>query len=579
MSLVLAILSFFSAVFLPGAILYKLFCKNFDINFEVSSFIVISFIFSLCFNFYLVYILVSFGIYTQNIIVNIFLIEILLFLICFYRQIKNGIEPSRALQSNDLAIKILFCVGVFISLYMLNNVFKADIFYGWDAVASWNRWGIEWANGNFVPNEGGYSQLYPMLLSLGYVASQKISSFQGIGVAIYWYFAFAGIVACIFLVNKDSIKSSIFGITISIVTYIVFFVLTNQFFIGYADMPVAMIILVSALCLLKVSSIEDNKEKDIYFYLILGAFAAGISTEIKQAGLFWCGVYIIGLFYLKRIYAKKIDFKIIWICIAIITIFSVPWIIIALYKKIYLNIDATSADYVMNKIFLGKGYLHRLLDACLAYKNITILFILSLFSLKLSNKIFGFFAIFGFLYFIFWGTHLSYDLRNLQGGLPLMIIALSGVVVHYTKFLEKIFLFLYRKIALFFVCFISIGLIITPFTQEKILRGEKNRKTIVDAPFVNQLIIDAFKYRGEKNIIFNNYYLSFITGLEKKYFKFYNFVDFSEEEELLKYAKDLKSKYNSIYVLLPNSELEKYNQFVNSSTKVSFQSNYTLFEY
>lgn len=581
MSLVLAILSFFSAVFLPGAILYKLCYRKFGFSMHVSSLILASFIFSLCFNFYLIYMLNLFGIYTQSVVVGIFIVEILLFLYLFFPEIKYGIPLPLAIKSNNNFLKFLFLLGVLVSLYVFNNVLKMDIFHAWDAVVSWNRWGTEWAMGKIVLNEGGYSQLYPMLLSLGYVASQKISSFQGIGVGIYFYFAFVGVTTSIFLFSKDSIKGSILGLIIGVLSYVVFFRLTIEFFVGLVDMPVAMVILISALCLLKTSLMEVDKDNKnmLIFYLILGAFAAGISTEIKQSGLFWCVIYIIGLLYLKKLHPKKINFKMIWVCIAIIMIFSMPWITIALYKKIYMNIDATNVGYVMNDIFLGKGYLERLLDAFSSYKNITILFILSLFSLKLPNKIFGFFGIFGFLYFIFWGTHLSYDLRNAQAALPLMIISLSALIVHYAGFVNPILAFLYKRIALIFVCFIALGLVVASFSTENILKSEYRKKMLLGDKDANEMIWETFRNRGTKIILTNNQLLAFTPDFDTKYFKNYHFGPHIKDGEFEKYAEDLKKEQGSFYVLLPNSEFKRYEKFLSNKVKIGATKSYTLFEY
>ncbi|PAF42126.1 hypothetical protein [Helicobacter sp. 11S02596-1] len=592
MNLALAILSFFAAVFLPGAVLYKIFFKKFHIDFCISSFLAISFIFSLCFNFYLVYILVYFGIYTQQVVVGIFAIEILLFLACFFREITSGIKTPNILKSNDSALKVLFFLGVLISLYLLASLLKGQIFTSWDAVASWNRWGIEWARGDFVLNEGGYPQIYPMLLSLGYVASAKIASFQAIGVAIYKYFAFVGIIACIFLFFKDSLKNAIFGFVLSALIWLVFVRLSGEFYIGYVDLPVAMVILIAMLFLTKASFLLEEasagKEIDlgsINFYLIFGAIAAGISAEIKQAGLFCCVVYLAGLLYLRFLHPKKVNFKTIVICFFAILFFCAPWVIIAIYKKLYLNTDATNLSYTMEAIYDGKGRLERLYIAIKHHKFYTILFLVSLLALKLKNKILAFLAIFGFLYFIFWGMNLSYDDRNLQAGLPLMIVALGAVIVYFVPSIQKIFLnkflqlylFAYKKIALIFVGFVAIGLIVAPFNQNAVLKSEEKRSAFVDAPFFNSMVANTFEKKGKKYVIFNNKLLR-LKWIDDNY-KFYNFLDFSSQDELLEYANKLKHKYDGVYVVLAKSELDKYRDFVNMASKIRDSREYSIFEY
>ncbi|RDU64800.1 hypothetical protein [Helicobacter sp. MIT 14-3879] len=577
MNLILAVLSFFSAVMLPGAVIYKLIFKKFDF----ALFITISFIFSLCFNLYLIYILSLCGIYNQNIVVGIFVIEIILFLFLFRFEILRPLDAVKL--SNDYVSQFLFTFGVLLTLYFLNKVFKADIFYAWDAVVSWDRWASEWASGKFVLNEGGYPQVYPMLLSLGYVASQKVSSFQGIGVAIYHYFIFAGIVSSIFLFNSN--KYRIFGIISTILIYVVFFRWSNEFYVGYVDLPVAMIILISALSLLKAVLLDCNEcnetckitspKTSVLFYLLFSSLCAGLSTEVKQAGLFWCIAFVFSIFYFR--FYKKISYKILLTIICVMLFFIFPWIAIAIYKKIFLNIDATNADYVMNGIFLGKGYLERFSIALKRYEAISILFFISIFAIK--DRIFRFYSICGIIYFVFWGTHLSYDLRNLQGGLPLMIIAFSGTIICYFDIVTKAFLLVYKRIPIIFICIVLFGCIFAYFSQEKILQSEYKRKMTLGGKEVNELVLNTFKNNGAKVLLTSNQLIAFVPAMDRQYYKLYHFGPQIKDGEFEKYAIALKDEIGSFYILLPKDEFKRYERFFEKSNIIGEVGYYTLVEY
>lgn len=574
MNLVLAILSFFGAALLPGAILYKIFVKE---KFVISTFIIYSFIFSLCFNFVLISFLILTRIYTQNIVVGILLIEWIVFLYIFRNEILHGIPAT--IQIDNETTKTCFVIGILISLYTLNNTMKADIFYAWDAVVSWNRWASELANMEFVLNDGGYPQLYPMLLSLGYVASGKISSFQGIGVAIWYYFAFVGIVCSVFLLLKDSkdiAKWSVFGLIIGIITYLSFFHLTNQFFIGYADMPVSMLILISSLLVLKASiCLDENDKENAYKYLILSAFCAGISCQVKQAGLFYIAIYTICLSYLYFKY--KISKKILALCVFIAVLFLMPWVIIAIYTKIILNMDATNASYTMNKIYGDKTPLQRLIANL--WNPFSLFAIASLFSITSKNKIISIFGIFGFLYFIFWGCFLSYDLRNMQAGIPFMIIATSYLIYKLLLFkkTKKIFSFLHKKVGLLFIAFITIGLIISFFSQEKILQGEYNRKTTLGGKEMSKILLNVYKSRGEKWLLTDNQPLAYNPNINKKYYRLFGFG--AESDKLLQDLNDFKKDNGAFYILLTKNNYEIHKDSLKDSIYLGDDGYYILLEF
>ncbi len=577
MNLLLAISSFFSAVLLPGAIIYRIFIKE---KFIISTFIVYSFIFSLCFNFVLIYALILSGIYKQSIISILMILEWIAFIYLFKNEIKSGIKPPSILQSNKNEVKIIFALSVLMCLFMLNSVFKADIFYAWDAVVSWNRWATELASGKFVLNEGGYPQLYPMLISLGYVASGQISSFQGIGVAIWHYFAFAGIVCSAFILIKDStneIQWSVFGLATSIIAYMVFFKLSNQFFIGYVDMPVAMVILISALLLIKASiELGEDSKNNAHLYLILSSFAAGISTEIKQAGLFYIVIYSICLFYLW--YKHKIKNMILLTCIAIVITFVAPWIIIAIYKKIALNTDATNASYTMSGIYGDVTPIERLLSAIKSYKAYFALFFISIFSITSKNRIFSIFGISSFLYFIFWGCFLSYDLRNLQAGMPLMVIAFSYIV--YTLIMKvKSINLAFKFIPMAFMMVAIIGMIFGFFAQESILKGEYKRKMTLGGKDINEIILNAYKTRGAKTLLTSNQLIAFTSEFDRQYYKLYHFGESIKDGEFENYANNLKNDIGTFYILIPNEEFKRYQYFLKDSTYLGGNHYYTFIEF
>lgn len=592
--MVFAILSFLVAVFLPGSIVYGTLearGKILEANFSLSFFIIFSFVISCCVNFVLIYALVGIGVYTKPIVIAIFICEILAFLYLFRRRILIPLNLPQILQNSTRMEKILFLISILMALYFLNYCFKADIFWAWDAVVSWDRWGSEWASGKFVLNEGGYSQLYPMLLSLGYVASGQISSFQGVGVAIYWYFMFVAAVASLFLLKDNEnfgtkfSNTNFFGIAVCAMIYMVFFRWSGEFYVGYVDMPVAMMILISALLLIKAkvtiekaldsANLMKNTESSAFLILLLGSFAAGISAEIKQSGLFWCGIYVIALI----IFFRKIGAKKLFINFIVMFIFLAPWAIIALYKKLILKVAATNIEYTWHLIYLGKGYLERFSDAISHYKKFAQLFFACLLALGIKNRIFAFLAIAGIAYFVFWGTHLSYDLRNLQGAMPLMMIALSGIVIYYFEVILRILPLLYKRIGAIFVIFIICGLIVAYFTQERTLKNEHKRKMKLGGEATNTLVLNAYKNYGEKILLTSNQLIAYVPAFERKYYKLYHFGEHIKDGQFESDALALKAKEGSFYILLPNKEYVRYETFLKDAKYIGASEQYTMVEF
>lgn len=589
-----AILSFLVAVFLPGSVVYGVLearGRILESDFSLSFFIIFSFVISCCVNFVLIYALVGIGFYTKPIILVIFACEILAFLYLFKRRILTTLNLPKILQNGTKMEKILFLISILMALYFLNYCFKADIFWAWDAVVSWDRWGSEWAQGQFVLNEGGYSQLYPMLLSLGYVASEQISSFQGVGVAIYWYFMFVGAVASLFLLKDNEVfganfsNINCFGIAVCTMIYMIFFRWSGEFYVGYVDMPVAMMILISALLLIKAKSIFENAidsaisgknaESSAFLILLLGSFAAGISAEIKQSGLFWCGIYVIALI----VFFRKIGAKKLFLNFAIIILFLAPWVIIALYKKLILNVAATNIEYTWHHIYLGKGYLERFNDAISNYKKFAQLFFACILALGIKNRIFAFLAIAGIAYFVFWGTHLSYDLRNLQGAMPLMMIAISGIVIYYFEVILRILPFLYRWVGAIFVIFVIGGLIVAHFTQERTLKNEYKRKMKLGGEATNTLVLNAYQNYGNKILLTSNQLIAYVPAFDRKYYKLYHFGEHIKDGQFESDALTLKANEGSFYILLPNKEYARYKAFLKDAKYIGASEHYTMIEF
>lgn len=310
-------------------------------------------------------------------------------------------------------------------------------------------------------------------------------------------------------------------------------------------------------------------------FLLLGSLSAGISTEIKQAGLFWCGIYAIALI----IFFRNLGLKRLLLNLAIMLTFLAPWVIIAMYKKLILHTPATNIEYTWDRIYLGKGYLERFELAINRYKKFAYAFLLCVLTLGIRNRIFALFGISAIIYFVFWGTHLSYDLRNLQGGLALMIASIGAIVVYYFEWLLKILPFLCKRVGAIFCVFVICGLIIAYFSEERTLKNEYKRKMKLGGESTNALVFNAFKNYGSKIVLTNNQLIAYVPAFDRKYYKHYSFGEHRKDGEFERDALDLKQREGSFYVLLPIKEYERYKDFFKDARLLGKSDYYALVDF
>ena len=163
------------------------------------------------------------------------------------------------------------------------------IFRDWDALVSWNRWGIEMARGEYNPIAAAYPVLYPGLWALVYFSQ---------GTADNWIIAktslwIAPTLLVLFAVNMAQRGRSLFALTATIVTAMLLFrdfvpgrvYLTN----GYMDWPVAMFCLASAGLLIRACMAFDQQEETAPELLTFAIITSALAAITKQPGVLALG--------------------------------------------------------------------------------------------------------------------------------------------------------------------------------------------------------------------------------------------------------------------------------------------------
>ena len=163
----------------------------------------------------------------------------------------------------------------------------------WDAIVSWNRWAIELYDNIYQSINAAYPILLPAIWSLIY----KIQGTSEIWFTSQLTLFFLPLILVVFLLTlfKETHEKTYLFILVLIYPYLVW----RWTYIGYMDMPVMLIGLLSIISMYtaEVYKNKGNNEFICYIYLVL--LLSGTASLVKQAGLMFL---IFNLVYLKTIY-------------------------------------------------------------------------------------------------------------------------------------------------------------------------------------------------------------------------------------------------------------------------------------
>lgn len=518
----LGMIGFLQAVFLPGALFYKMWFKG---KFSFSQFIGGSFGLSIVFNYVLVSALVLFGFYTQTSLIFLVFIE-LVFIFMLFRKVRlsdiisypnnnEGKEDDgQKYISRDFYLwgKILLVILI---IYALMRFFEMQIFDGCDAVVSWNKWAIDWANGTFVVRSRGYSQLMPSIWSITYVmmGGGESVKLQFFALNVFHAFLFAATFMLYALYEKDKKLAIIVGFLFVMAD------ISNRhsFFLdGSADMAVACMCFMSIVWLL-LASRNDVTSEDSFRYLILSSIFAAGGAVTKQAGLFWIIGFLGTVFYYQRkgFFPSGINSKKLWILMIVIIVFVViPWYVYSEYL-VSLGKNYTETGYLIDSIHQGRTYLERIARAFKDWPNIVLLMIIA--SPALFNDRYRPICFFGIIYIFVWAMLFSYDRRNSSIGIPLLMFSVAGYLTSFNgslmlgnknKILAKfqdVILSKIKNIRLVVVLFIGlVGLCfasIIAIPAEKLFNKQNVLQTNIGNQELNRKIVELVDNEERKSLV------------------------------------------------------------------------------
>lgn len=298
--LILGIISILQMILIPGLIV----CLTIKLAGGGLKIFISSFCLSLTINHFVVLLLTTLNLYTRNILFIFFTCECLILThlivarkifitnVCEYNKdlfiaISNEIVTSESISKmrKILLIVIVCTLLIFLLCLFVTNI--GEIFNTWDAICSWNRWAVDWANNKFPSITWHYPQLLPTNFSLTYLFIND-SSIQFFAKFIMPLFPLVLLFMFLDLYLKSKHDGFILGSLFAILNLILFNTVI-QMVDGYADTPVACMGFAGFYLL-----IENRYQTDDFSRrtnVIIGSILIAGAALTKQAALILIVLY------------------------------------------------------------------------------------------------------------------------------------------------------------------------------------------------------------------------------------------------------------------------------------------------
>jgi hypothetical protein len=539
---ILGVLSLFQILFLPGAILIRLFKLRRGIIQSIGFIFGLSLIFNFLWVFFLTLLKVNYPIAHYV----LFGVEVILF-VWIYKEtllsrsedilgdlnerINEGINSlllffqfderessfSRIIKS---LVNVVFIAWAVSSLLWVCKLLWANFgtaFNLWDAVVSWNNWATQWFS-NIVPTPRDYAQLIPANFSITYsfLGSTDIQIFAKGFIPLFTIFTWL-------LMWDLAIEYKKPGMFIGIV---ILRYMTKKFLYeyigeGYVDIPLLFFTFLTVYTLLKANNVKGESNKTSYLYL--GAvFAAGTALT-KQNGLLVFALYPFLAFLItapdEKYSAIKDKVKILIKPMVLGLAVLLPWYLLNEYR-IIIGENQILVDYLVSaERHQGRSYLERAVRAFRELDIYAYLFPFVLATLPLIPRKFRQVAyITIFPYTIIWTFLFSIFVRNLAMVFPFLALTAGlgaeGLLDLILRFAEKIRL---HRVKLYFPVILLVAVIFgfsLYFSDEKITAMQYESQKDALWTGINQKLYAYFDDIGEYGTIMTHYPLKYLPVLQ-----------------------------------------------------------------
>lgn len=600
MFFLLGIIGLIQVVFLPGYIFHRYMGRPSSLIDVIPE----AFGLSLVLNYLLVIILTVLRIYTRSTLFIILLIEAALFCLSLR---KKHVEISSSNYSFTVAgytpfglAQILFIIEqafvilviLFFCYFSLSNI--GEVFTSTDAVISWNKWAVEWLKNSFPHGTYNYPQLLPVIWSVIYSI---------MGTSFVQFFTVA---ACLLFLPISLLSVYNFYLTgsriqglLTISIYMLYIRFLSSFPIGFADIPVTALIILSLNSLVIIMSTRED-QYTVCRHLFLGSIFAAAAAITKQSGLYWCIVYFIAVAYIinsetinfeKKIY-NKILIKLVLLASAIV----IPWYAYARYM-IYTGQNSSEISWVMEGIYHGQGYFQRIAHAFSNNRNIVLALLASVPALFFRRIFIISFS--GILYVFLWAALLSYDIRNYLPSVPLLTTSTAywlSVVFSPLRLKKKTFpsrptqlitskAFLAHKniyILLLVIAVIVFGSL--NYTDSYLIEMQTKKQLAIGNENVNKMVLSSLNNLGDDLILSNYQFLPYLPGFNRTNYR-YCALGYLQDPENKEVCRKEFSKNHIKYILIESINIPalfsflEAHKFVTKYREINRSGDYVLLNF
>lgn len=559
------------AIFLPGALL----CLTVFRLRSPGVFAAAVFGLSLVSNYLLVWLLLLCSLYTQKVLLAVFIFEMILLIGIICKKFRYGTEihssPSKYENeciSESLVIQRICKLAIYFvfgySIFLMLPKF-GDIFTSWDAVASYNRWALSWASDKLPVGTWHYPQMVPILYSLPYVFMSN-HDIQFFSYAIFLFFLPLSVLSCSSL---QVYREFLFPAIVFAAGVLIWVLQRGAVHIGYADFPVLFFALLSLVTLLFWRRSGEGYESG---YLLLSLLFAAGGAVTKQAGIFWMFLLPFALWENGAFPITRRELLRLGGMFFLLTVFVFIWYGYV-EVRIYQGIESSEIRYVTEAIYEGRSYLERWLRAVERWPGVWPLWLLALagFAVRGMRVI----TLMGIAFTLCWSIFFSYDLRNLSLGIPFLFwscgVGLQNIygnrwvrrkindIYNYCilnsrhkRNREVVFIAVVPLVFLFVTCFAYSSSI-----NEYLLKKQDEKLINIGNREINTLILNAMRER--KLPLITDYQLALaLPGIRYKNC----IVDLRLPSEVI---KEYKKPYYVLYAYSPQREnMEELRQDISA---------------
>jgi hypothetical protein len=571
----LGLIAVMQSLLVPGSIIFKW------IDVQVSSLQKLTYVIvlSLIAGYYEVLALTVFGLYRQQVVLSIFLVELVV-LIWLYRtdlnrsagellnsyweRFVNSIRKLAALLDlrDDLPIGrfayAVFSFGVMalalVGMWWAFKVFTSNtgsIFNSWDAVVSWNRWAINWADGVIPMSARNYPQLMPMHWSLTYVFMAN-TGVQFFAKVITLPFAF---LTLLMLFDLGLQKGSVGFFAGIVITYLLLKKFIGGYLVnGYVDGAMAFFAFVPVYTLIKASYLENEKERNTMLWL--GFIFAGSAALVKQPGVYIFLIYpflaYLGVLKYFPSGNPKTLYRTLFFMFAVSALIALPWYV---FKQIAFLMGLDRPEIfdlalIAADTHQSLGLFAQMRDALVTFDRYLWLFPLVILGVVFLQPLYRWLVLLLVLpYPLLWAWVASYDARNLSIVLPVLgLIAGLSMDQIFQQLLKLLRPLSFNRWKLFvFLPLILILLLALNYLlpSARLLEQQTVMQKQIFSPQKNNLI---YKFLAEEPAgirVLTNYPIQYLPGLEDVQVAF----DYSDYNVFLAWVSDPSIKY----LLVPRS--------------------------